>query len=271
VKHLLIALREAFKNGGMRTQERQLTYAVERTKRLQAWDPSWYNPKGGMRTPENQLPYDIGPSIFHSGPVIWAFGRTQRLQAPAWYVRGKKDTRPWLEKLAGKSESLFSYVLFEFPSGYGMIPGRALQTLGLLILVFSLVYMVALFTADGRAGIWVRWPSDRTYQEEGVKEATRVTNTFLFPRLQARAAGRWWEMLLRGLCIPLIGLYFSLLSAFSLDWRELNVGTWITRIQPREYVLRPTGWVRAVSGIQSLLSIYLLALWVLTYFGRPFE
>jgi hypothetical protein len=67
------------------------------------------------------------------------------------------------------------------------------------------------------------------------------------------------------------GLYFSLLSAFSLGWRELNVGTWIARLQPREYILRPTGWVRTVAGIQSLLSVYLLALWVLTYFGRPFE
>ena len=30
-------------------------------------------------------------------------------------------------------------------------------------------------------------------------------------------------------------------------------------------------WVRVVSGVQSLLSVYLLALWVLTYFGRPFD
>jgi hypothetical protein len=224
----LFALREAFKKGGMRTQERQLTYAIERTKRLQAWDPSWRNPKA-------------------------------------------EDPRPWLEQLAGKSESLFSYVLFELPSGYGMVPSRALATLGLLILVFSLIYMVALLKARGRAGIWVTWPADRVYQEEGAKEATRITPTFFFPRLQARAAGRWWGMLLRGVSLPLIGLYFSLLSAFSLGWRELNVGTWIARVQSREYVLRATGWVRTVSGIQSLLSVYLLALWVLTYFGRPFE
>jgi len=77
-------------------------------------------------------------------------------------------------------------------------------------------------------------------------------------------------VLLRGASVPLIGLYFSLLSAFSLGWRELNVGMWIARVQSREYVLRATGWVRTVSGIQSLLSVYLLALWVLTYFGRPF-
>jgi hypothetical protein len=224
----LIELREAFKKGGMRTQERQLTYAIERSRRLQAWNPSWY------------------------------------------YSR-KEDPRPWLEQLAGKSESLFSYVLFELPSGYDMAPSRALATLGCLILVFSLVYMVALLTARGRAGIWVTWPADRVYQEEGAKEAARVTTAFFFPRVQARAAGRWWGMLLRGVCLPLIGLYFSLLSAFSLGWRELNVGTWIARVQTREYVLRATGWVRMVAGIQSLLSVYLLALWVLTYFGRPFE
>jgi hypothetical protein len=224
----LIALREAFKKGGMRTQERQLTYAIEHTKQLQAWDPSWHNPR-------------------------------------------EEDPRPWLEKLAGKSESLFSYVLFELPSGYGLVPSRALATLGLLILVFSLVYMVALVTARGRAGIWVTWPTNRVYKEEGAKEATRATNTFFFPRLQAWAAGHWWGVLLRGVSVPLIGLYFSLLSAFSLGWRELNVGTWIARVQSREYRLRATGWVRTVSGIQSLLSVYLLALWVLTYFGRPFE
>jgi hypothetical protein len=186
-------------------------------------------------------------------------------------VLGKEDTRAWPEKLAGKSESLFNYVLFELPSHYGMAPSRALAILGLLILVFSVVYMAALLAARGRAGIWVTWPTDRVYQEEGVKEATRVTTTFFFPRLQARAAERWWGVLLRWGSVPLIGLYFSLLSAFSLGWRELNVGTWIARMQPREYILRATGWVRFVAGLQSLLSIYLLALWVLTYFGRPFE
>jgi Pentapeptide repeats (8 copies) len=224
----LIELREAFKKGGMRMQERQLTYAIEHTKMLLAWDPSW-----------------------NSFKLL--------------------DTRPWVEKLAGKSESLFSYVLFELTSGYGMAPSRALATLGFLILVFALVYMVALETACGRAGIWVTWPADRVYQEEGAKEAARVTTAFFFPRVQDWAAGRWWGVLLRGVCLPLIGLYFSLLSAFSLGWRELNVGTWIARVQSREYVLRATGWVRTVAGIQSLLSVYLLALWVLTYFGRPFE
>jgi hypothetical protein len=67
------------------------------------------------------------------------------------------------------------------------------------------------------------------------------------------------------------GAYFSLLSAFHIGWRDLSIGTWITRAQPREYTLKPAGWVRLVSGLQSLLSVYLLAIWALTYFGRPFQ
>jgi hypothetical protein len=115
----LIALREAFKKAGMRTQERQITYAIEHTRQLKAWNPSWY----------------------FSG----------------------QDRRPWLEQLAGKGESLFSYILFELPSGYGMVPSRALATLSLFILVFSLVYMGAFLMARGRAGIWVKHGHDLLY------------------------------------------------------------------------------------------------------------
>ena len=225
----IIALPEAFKKGGMRTQERQLTYAIEHTKRLQAWNPSWYNS-------------DL------------------------------KDTRPWLEQLAGKGESLFNYVLFELPSGYGMAPSRCLVGLGLLIGLFSWPYMAAI-AARGPAGIWMVWLPDRVRKAEGATDPVRltVTSTVSFSPVQIWAASRWRRGVTRGLSVLLIGLYFSLLSAFSLGWRELNVGTWIARLQPREYTLRPTGWVRTVARIQSLLSVYLLALWVLTYFGRPFE
>jgi hypothetical protein len=93
----LIALREAFKKGGLRRQERQITYAIEHSRRLQAWNPWWHHPE-------------------------------------------REEPRPWLEQLAGKSESLFSHVLFELPSHYGMAPGRALCGLLGLIPVFALFY-----------------------------------------------------------------------------------------------------------------------------------
>jgi hypothetical protein len=169
----LIALRKAFKEGGMRTQERQLTYAIEHSKRLQAWHPSWYDPKA-------------------------------------------EDTRPWLEQLAGKSESLVSYVLFELPSGYGMAPGRALWALLGLIPIFALPYWLAIKRANSRSGIWMILPEDRLASRSGKKKAVL---------LRPPIAKTWRERLASEARMLRTGLYFSLLSAFHLGWRELNVGT----------------------------------------------
>ena len=73
----------------------------------------------------------------------------------------------------------------------------------------------------------------------------------------------------RGLATLGWSAYFSLLAAFQIGFREFS--TWLTRTQPRNFALEATGWVRTLSGLQSLLSVYLLAMWLLTYFGRPFQ
>jgi hypothetical protein len=66
-------------------------------------------------------------------------------------------------------------------------------------------------------------------------------------------------------------VWFSLLSAVNIGFEQFNPGDWIRRLQPREYTLEAVGWVRVVSGAQALLSVYLLAMWALTQFGRPFD
>ena len=65
-------------------------------------------------------------------------------------------------------------------------------------------------------------------------------------------------------------LWFSILCAFRLGYGSFQVGDWIGRLQPREFTLGATGWCRTVAGVQSLLSLCLLALTVLCVFGRPF-
>jgi hypothetical protein len=143
-----------------------------------------------------------------------------------------------------------------------MAPGRALWGLLGFIPGFALLYGIALQHASGQSGIWMIVPADRLTRGRGREKIVRI---------RPQTAKTWKERLRRACRLFCISLYFSVLSAFHLGWREFNVGTWIARMQPREYTLRATGWVRTVSGIQSLLSVYLLALWVLTYFGRPFE
>jgi uncharacterized protein YjbI with pentapeptide repeats len=156
-------------------------------------------------------------------------------------------------------EAFFRWLAFDWTTRYGMHPARALKIIVVLSLLFAVVYFLAIrFPAKGSsAGIYQVWPKE-CIETDGAKAS--LSESPKVNRLQEEP-----------LPALVYAAYFSLLSAFHIGWRDLNVGTWITRIQPREYVLRATGWVRAVSGVQSLLSVYLLALWALTYFGRPFQ
>ena len=166
----------------------------------------------------------------------------------------------WRTRYATVAERYFRTVAFEWTSGYGLYPGRALKIIAAIWLLLSPIYFWPIYLApkgSSTGGIYQVWPGDRI---ETSGEAVSLSSSSKVNRLK------------RG---PLAALgyaaYFSLLSAFYIGWRDLNVGGWIARIQPREYTLRATGWVRVISGVQSLLSVYLLAIWVLTYFGRPFQ
>lgn len=156
-------------------------------------------------------------------------------------------------------EAGFRLVFFEWPVAYGLYPGRALLILLGLIGGFALVYLIPL-TMTNSGGIHRVWPEGRL---EATSSAAKWCERVKVERLRPQG---WWD-----LNVLVCALQFSVLSAFHLGWRELNIGDWISRVQTHEYTLRATGWVRTVAGIQSLLSVYLLALWVLTYFGRPFH
>jgi uncharacterized protein YjbI with pentapeptide repeats len=148
---------------------------------------------------------------------------------------------------------------FGWTTGYGLYPGRAL---GMIVALWALMVPVYFFAIAFKtklpreSGIYQIWPAD-TVNASG-------------PDLTLRDSSKVTWLPNDKLCALGYAAYFSLLSTFHIGWRDLNVGSWISRAQPREYALRSLGWVRAVSGIQSLISVYLLALWALTYFGRPF-
>jgi hypothetical protein len=161
------------------------------------------------------------------------------------YVIKSKET-----KRAHRFERASNFILFDLTSQYGMSPGRPLRIIGFLVLLFSLPYLIALMKSEG-AGIWMVWAKDRLPKDDGQDEPVRLKK--------------------RGLPLLWTAFYFSLLSAFNIGWRDINVGNWAARVQSHDYTLKATGWVRTVSGLQSLITVYLLALWVLTYFGRPFE
>lgn len=187
-------------------------------------------------------------------------------------IRHRERLNLWEEdNIFSKIESLFHLIMFEITCQYGMSSGRSLLLLAVLILTFSISYMIALRIGGRKTGIWVMRLPDRVLKGLVKEKPFKLTTR---PPFRSFPDGKFGEIrreISRWFRVFRIGLYFSTFSAFSIGWRELNVSNWIIRMQRREYILRATGWVRFVSGLQSLISVYLLALWVLSYFGRPFE
>lgn len=182
---------------------------------------------------------------------------SQKIERQITYAVEKTRTRrEWNSGLAGKIEASFRYIFFEATCGYGMFPGLLLELLLTFILLFSFFYAIAVKQASKQHGIWCIYKTRDKEKKFLVK---------LFSPKNRKASFFYWIRLLW------VGFRFSLLSAFQIGWRELNIGNWIVRLQFRNYTLAATGWVRLVSGLQSLISLYLLAMWVLTYFGRPFK
>jgi hypothetical protein len=63
-----------------------------------------------------------------------------------------------------------------------------------------------------------------------------------------------------------IPLYFSLTSALYFAWRPIVMGFRSISAQLRKYILRPTGWVKFIAGVQSVVGLYLVVLSLVTYF-----
>jgi len=201
--------------------------------------------KAGLREPERELTYALNHN------------RRDKL----WKEGG----------FLGKLESLFQLICFEWTCQYGMNPGRSLEILFLGLFFFTFPYLLALRSRDRETGLWLVLPPDRILGGSTKVRPFKLTGHTPFRPLPAGRWSRFKARLCRSLRRVRLAFYFSALSAFNLGWRELNVGNWISRLQKHEYTLRATGWPRTVAGLQSLLSVYLLALWVLTYFGRPFD
>lgn len=199
------------------------------------------------------------------------------------------------ETEGGIIERWFNRIFFKWTCGYGLYPGHCLVLLLELAILMSFVYLAALIW-PGNGSLWAIWLNDRVNLAEGQDKPLRLSAWQPLPPSIYRNdpwAGfktpskthekyilietlmlivNFIKKPINPYLLPwLVSAYFSLLSAFQFGWRDVNIGNWIVRIQPREYAFRSTGWVRIVSGLQSIISVYLFVLWVLSYFGRPFE
>src|SRR5437867_3433158 len=83
---------------------------------------------------------------------------------------------------------------------------------------------------------------------------------------------RWlFQFFRREFLLLRTSMFFSLMSAFNIGFRDINFGRWLRLLTRQEFDIKAVGWARVIAGWQSLISVYLIALWVLTFFGRPFD
>ena len=217
----LVELRSVLRNLGFRHQEREVTFAIHSTQVDHLQDSC--PPSKWFERPRQSLKDRCSPSRWFHG---------------AWQT-----------------------VLFEWTTGWGLHPFRAVGIMIILACCLTPIYVCCTWVrgrcCSQSCGIFRVWPRERLDaggEDFIVAEYVRVERI----SVRFRYAIAW-------------GLYFSVLSTFHIGWRDLNVAGWITKLQFREYYLRGQGWIRSLSAVQSLVGVYLFALWVLTYFGRPFE
>lgn len=165
---------------------------------------------------------------------------------------GMLDGCPWRSwysqlRLVHSSSSLWltcahgivRLVFFEWTTNWGKNPSHALLILLAVALLATPVYYIGLLVSrrkpESVSGIFQVFSQGRI-QFNG-EQVTASIDTEV-----RRLKPSWFVALLWA-------LYFSVLSAFKIGWRDFNLGTWIERLQHKEYVLRGSGWIRFVSGL----------------------
>jgi len=159
-------------------------------------------------------------------------------------------------RLAAQPVKFIQWLLFDFTCAWGMDYLRPLLlALALLFLLWPIYWGFA--TAHRNGDIERLWIERRRGRLD-VPYAITIHRLRPFARRKTLLLAR-------------LTLLFSIMSAFNIGFREFNFGRWIRSITKNEYDLKATGWARTVSGLQALISVFLFVLFLLTYFGRPFD
>jgi Pentapeptide repeats (8 copies) len=226
----LVQLRKQFEDGGLREQERKITYALKRREAELSWA------RGTSRT----FPTGKGTRA-----ILWSSDSI----------------------LANFTSFTLNKVFFDWTCQYGMSPGRPLILEVVLWFLCSFLYFACIQT-PGEAGLY------RVYgQSIGDDPSAQGRVERISPLSTKHSPGpRWLFQFFRRECLLLrTSMFFSLMSAFNIGFRDINFGRWLRLLTRQDFDIKPVGWARVIAGWQSLISVYLIALWVLTYFGRPFD
>lgn len=261
----LVQLRNEFRDQGLLEQEQKITYALKRRE----------------------------AELLFLGCSPWARVRWPLQDSETEAQRLQKNYR-FDSLLLNCANYSFNRLFFDMTSQYGMTPGRSLRLLGVLWAVCAILYYCLIRFSKHATVIVVPSNPPVTGSDEDKNKPRKFRRIQRIGRLEGkpRSLFQWiehergkgctqspFQLSVRGTRRWLrlkwrrarAAMFLSLMSAFNIGFRDINFGRWLRLLTKREYDIRAVGWARAIAGWQSLISVYLIALWVLTYFGRPFE
>jgi len=159
----------------------------------------------------------------------------------------------------------FNRIGLDLTIQYGMNPARPLVLIAMFWAIFAIVYTWFIRRSTLSRIHYVR--------KRELRHGTVTLDVPIRPKplTVPKGMAKWRVLASREAYIWRLAALFSLMAALNLGFKGVDFGRWLRMLTKREYELKPVGWIRTLSGIQSLLSVFLLALFIYSAFGHPFS
>jgi hypothetical protein len=175
----------------------------------------------------------------------------------------------WAKNIRGSYRSCTDYLgsaLSDWSCQYGMNVSRpvviGLWAWGLFTFVFF-----SFMHHPGPSGLYLAVAQGLTLEPDAIRSAPQVRSTLAQEYVKKKDVFGWLreELHLLG-----IAAFFSLINGFNIGFKDADIGRWIRLLPAHEFEFRAVGWSRTFAGVQALLTLYLLAIWILCLFSHPF-
>ena len=188
----------------------------------------------------------------------------------AMHIRQKQlyanDCALWAKGSYRSCSDYFGSELIDLTCQYGMNLWRPV-VIGLWAWAAFAVLFFLFMHHSGPSGLYLAVAAGLMLEPDAIRNAPQVRSTAPWQALRSGDFLNWifGEIRLLG-----IAGFFSFVNGFNIGFKDADIGRWIRLLPAHEFEFRAVGWSRTFAGIQALLTLYLLAIWVLCLFGHPF-
>jgi hypothetical protein len=184
-------------------------------------------------------------------------------------------SRNWLAALGHKVGSCFKYygqaIAFDGTCKFGLRPWRPLGIVAILAAIWTVILAGWLRAAQQPVVLKVFKTRLRVPQRPQVIMVFKNRKGDDFPISIDTLLRKAYPPPKRAVACVRLAIALSVSSVFNLPFKEVEIGRWLRMVSARDYELRTRGAIRVFTGCLSLLSFYLIALFVLTIFNNPFS